>query len=169
MRQVLVISWGAFEILANDALRALLNERPAIIKVFSDTRPYRDLISGRMLLDALETNAFNMSSVMGDLFCDAIKLDLLEKIRDAIHLALAQPSIDILLKDERLWRISQQRHIIVHRRGMVDARYLERTSDRATIGEPLTLGANYVELSLAIVRDIGCKLFEATNKRLMAG
>lgn len=166
LRQVLVMCWAAFEILINDTLRILMNNKPAILKKVYDTKPYRDLLSSRTLFDALEANRYDLSSVVGDLFCEVIKLDSLEKIRDAIHLTLAEPSVDILLKDERLWRIAQQRHLIVHRRGLVDARYVERTSDRAKIGEHIKFDAFYVKASLALVRDIGCEFSRVAQRRL---
>jgi hypothetical protein len=50
-------------------------------------------------------------------FCDVVNLDSLGKIRDAIHIGLTSPTVDIALKDERLWKISQQRNLVVHRRG----------------------------------------------------
>lgn len=166
LRQVLVMSWGAFEILVNDTLRLLMNERPDLIKAFAESKLHRELLSSRTLLDALEGNGFNLSSVMGDVVCNLMKLDSLEKIRDAIRLSLADSSVDAMLKDERLWRLSQQRHLIVHRRGLVDARYLDRTGDDATIGEHINFDANYVEESLAMVRDAGCAVFNSALKRL---
>ena len=163
-----MICWGAFEIFANDTLRVLLNARPKIITVFAESKPYRDVLSARMLIEALEAKDFNLSSAMGDIFCDVVKLDLLEKIRDAVHISLGDPSVDIMLKDDRLWKISQQRHLIVHRRGLIDARYLERTSDRATVGEPLILNGDYIETSLTVVRDVGCGLCNSAHTKLSA-
>ena len=88
--------------------------------MFQNNKPYRDLLSGQTLLDALTANEFNVSAAMGDVFCNVVKLDSLEKIRDAVGLCIAEPATDTMLKDERLWRMSQQRHLIVHRRGLVD-------------------------------------------------
>jgi hypothetical protein len=167
LRQVLVLSWGAFEIFANDSLRVLLNERPKVVRAFADNRNYRDFLSAATLMEALENRDFNLSSAMGDVLCEAMKLDSLEKIRGAIHLALGEPSIDISLKDERLWRISQQRHLIVHRRGIIDTYYKNHTSDQWEIGEHLTLDAPYIVENLVFVRDVGCSLFQAMQKKLM--
>jgi hypothetical protein len=160
LRQVLVMCWGAFEILANDTMRILLNVRPRMISRFVEGRPYREFLSARWLMESLEMRDFNLSSAMGDVFCEVVKLDSLEKIRDAIRVGLASDVIDTLLKDELLWKISQQRHLIVHRRGIVDARYAERTSGSEVIGGPLILEGLYVEGCLKAVRDIGCKIFE---------
>ena len=113
LRQVLVICWGAFEIVVNDTLKVLLNARPHLIRAFQNNKPYRELLSGEILLDALAANEFNISTTMGDIFCEVVRLDSLEKIREAVHLCIAEPAVDTILKDERLWRISQQRHLIV--------------------------------------------------------
>lgn len=166
LRQVLVITWGAFENLVSDTIRVLMNERPTIILKFMETKSYRDLFSSRRIMEVLETNNFNLSSCIGDFFCETANLDSLEKISEALHISITQPSLDVMLKDERLWRISQQRHLIVHRRGLIDARYLERTSDHGVIGEQLILDANYVEASLSFIRDVGCALLEAAQQRL---
>jgi hypothetical protein len=168
LRQIVVMAWGAFEICANDALRLLLNERPRIIRQFFDSKAYRDQLSARALLESLEVNNFNVSSVMGDIFVDVVKLDSLEKIRDAIHIAMQEPEVDRGLKDERLWKTAQQRHLIVHRRGLIDSRYLESTSDKGSVGTHLKLDARYAEEVLVLVRDCGCKVFTAAQAKLGA-
>jgi hypothetical protein len=168
LRQVLVMAWGSFEILVNDAIRVLLNERPRLIKTFADQKPYRELLSNRVLFEALDAKDFNLSSSMGDLLCEVVKLDALPKIQDAVHIGLNEPSLDILLKDDRLWKLGQQRHLIVHRRGLVDAYYIEHTSDRAPIGEHLKVRADYVEESLLLVRDAGLAIHKAAEQCLMS-
>jgi phage FluMu protein gp41 len=169
LRQVLVICWGAFEILANDTVKALLNAKPKMISRFMEVRPYREFLSARWLMDSLETRNFNLSSTMGEVFCEVVKLDSLEKIREAIRVGLGSDVIDAVLKDERLWKISQQRHLIVHRRGIVDARYIERTSGNETIGGALMLEGQYIEGCLEVVRDVGCKIFSTAYERLSEG
>jgi hypothetical protein len=143
----------------------MLNSRPSIIKVFADKRPYRDVLSTRMLIDALEENKFNLSDSIGDVFCDAVKLDSLEKIRDAVNIGLANTTVDTMLKDERLWKISQQRNLIVHRRGLIDTTYISKTSYGGSIGEPLVLDRYYIEASLKFIRDCGCITLKAAQQK----
>src|ERR1700733_10973983 len=166
LRQILIMGWGAFEIFVSDLLKTLINEYPKLITEFAEVKPYRDFLSSRLLMDALQARNFDLSTCMGDIFAEAVKLDSLEKIRDALRIGLGDPSVDILLKDERLWKLSQQRHLIVHRRGIVDRSYFGRTSDRFAVGDYLTVDAAYVEDSLALVRDIGCQLFIVAHEKL---
>jgi hypothetical protein len=168
LRQVVVMAWGALETVLNDTLRLVLNEQPRRLRAFADSKSYREFLSGRVLLDALEEHQFDVSSIMGDIFLDLVRLDALERIREATHLAFADDALDIVLKDSRLWRISQQRHLIVHRRGIADGRYLERTDDKTPVGSAVIFDAPYVEECLFLVRDAGCAILATARNALRA-
>jgi hypothetical protein len=94
LRQIIVMCWAAFEIVANDSLRVLLNAKPALFRRIAEARPYRDSISSRLLTDALEANGFDLSRRMGDLLCDTIRIDSLEKIRDIYEILLSDSVVD---------------------------------------------------------------------------
>lgn len=161
LRQVLVMVWGAFEILANDLLRSIINERPSLIDAFAEVKQFRDVITSRVLLEALRSQDYNLSKSMGDVFCEQVKLDSLEKIREAVKVAFSDPNVDKLLRDDRLWLIAQQRHLIVHRRGKVDAQFLAKTPGDAKLGDHIIFTNDYVTESIELVRDIGTKLYSA--------
>ena len=57
LRQIIVMCWGAFEIIANDGLRVVLNIKPSVFRAIVETRPYRDSFSSRVLIDALERDS----------------------------------------------------------------------------------------------------------------
>jgi hypothetical protein len=114
----------------------------------------------------LEANGFNLTGKMGDVFCDVIRIDSLEKIRNIYSLALADTVVDTLLKSELLWRIFQQRNLIVHRRGLIDTSYLENTADSGTIGAHIVFNASYVEACLNIVRDAGVAIIEGCYRKI---
>ena len=166
LRQTIVMCWGALEIVAGDALRVVLNSRPTTFRSIADARPYRDALSGRLLIEALEANGFDLSEKIGDLVCAAIRIDSLEKIRDVYRLLLADDSVDIVLKNERLWRIFQQRNLIVHRRGLIDSWYLDNTADIGTIGTHIAFDAPYIEGSPKIVRDAGLAIIRGCQTKL---
>jgi hypothetical protein len=166
LRQIIVMCWGALEIVANDALRVVLNSKPTVFRDIIETRPYRDAFSSRVIIEALETNGFDLSGKMGDVFCDVIRIDALDKIRNICSLVLADALVDAALKSEPLWRIFQQRNLIVHRRGLIDTWYLENTADSGTIGAHITFNASYVEVSLNVVRDAGFAIIKGCHRKL---
>ncbi len=166
LRQVLVMSWGAFETFVNDLVRLILNLRPNLIKDLSSVRPFKDFLTGKTLIEGLESAQFDLSKGMGDFISDLITLDSVEKIQ-AVTAVLFQSSVlDIALKNAQLWQIAQQRHLIVHRRSVVDLRYRERTGDTTEIGMKLTLDSNYVEQSISILISTASLFFEAACAKL---
>lgn len=166
LRQVLVMSWGAFENFVNDLARYLLNLRPSLVGAVSQSRPYKDVITTKTLLSGLEGAGFNLADRMGDFIADLVSLDSVEKIQAAAEVLFQSAELDAALKDKRLWRIAQQRHVIVHRRGVVDARYKERTGDQTPLGQKLTFKAKEVEGNIAFLRDLGCSMYRAALQRL---
>ena len=161
LRQVLVMSWGAFEAFFNDAVRDLLNANPRLMRELMSVKEYRDLVMGRGFIEILASHDFDLSARMGDVFCDAVKLDGLEAIKTVSSTILSSANVNTLLKSKALWKIAQQRHLIVHRRAVVDAQYLRKCDDTVALGQRLNLSAEYVEQAMATLRDAGLSCFQA--------
>jgi hypothetical protein len=166
LRQIIVMCWCAFEIVANDALRVVLNTKPSVFRGIVEKKPYRDSFSSQVLIKALEANGFDLSGKIGDVFCDETRIDSLDKIRNIYGLLLSDAMVDTILKSELLWRIFQQRNLIAHRRGLIDARYLENTADSGTIGAHIVFNASYVGASLNTVRDAGLAIIKGCHRKL---
>jgi len=155
LRQVLVMAWGAFEAVVSDVLRVVINEAPELALGILSEKAYKDVIFGRPVLRTLEDRGFNLSNCMGDLIVDTIRLDSIEKIREVCALVFKKPSLDTVLKDSQLWRAAQRRHLIVHRRAIIDQKYLRNTGEDQTAGHKLLLSAKDVENTLCLIRDAG--------------
>ena len=68
------------------------------------------------------------------------------------------------LLDQRLWHLSQKRHLIVHRRGVADKAYLDSTGSGLKIGETLWVSPSEVEDAIEAVLVLGSKLLaQVTN------
>lgn len=163
LRQVLVMSWGAFETLFNDSVCSLLNSKPSVTRDLAHVRLYKEALSSRSLLDGLESAGFDLKSGMGDLLAGLVSLDSLPKMRSVAAVLLPDSELNLALTSKELWAISQQRHLIVHRRGIVDNRYLDRVEDNRNIGEKIVFDSKYVEQSILLLRDIGCLFTKETH------
>lgn len=165
LRQVLVMSWGAFETLANDLVRLLLNLKPSLARDLLRTSPYKDVLASRSLLDALDAVGFDISRGMGDYLVHEAALDSIEKIQHGLAPLLKSPAAETALKDKSLWRINKQRHLIVHRRSVVDSRYRDQTGDPTPLGAKLVFDVPYIEASMSLLLDVGCTLYGAAADR----
>lgn len=166
LRQVLVMSWGAFETIANDVVRTTLNVNPRAVSKLLLIRPYKGFLNAKSILDALLRSDFNLSRSFGDFLSGLVPLDSLQKIKSASAALFDSRELEVALKDRKIGKIAQQRHLIVHRRSIVDLRYRQRTGDGAEVGAKLTLSSDHIENCLAAVRDVGCLFYLAAVKAL---
>lgn len=167
LRQVVVISWNSFEILANDLIRSFLNTNPdASIEFFRSKKLYGQL-SERKILESLTAYNFDLSQKMGDVIVNSIRLDSLSKIEEALGIiwtynkhTTQPPNI------QNLYLLNQQRNLIVHKRGIVDESYAKSTPDDLEIGSTISFTRKDVEAALKSSRDCGCSIlrpFEREN------
>lgn len=156
LRQVSVIIWSSFESLSRDLLATVLNRKPSAVRKITNTSFYRNSpIARGISFDTLESFSFDVSSVVGDIIFSEKKLDNFKSICELCTSIFSDPVLDLLLKDRQLWLLSQRRHLIVHRRGVVDKEYLEKTSDALPIGSVIENSRLDIENYLMSTREAG--------------
>jgi hypothetical protein len=66
-----------------------------------------------------------------------------------------------VLGHKDLWILNQRRHLIVHRRGVIDREYLEKTGETLEIGDLLTVTPQEITGYFGRVRDAGVAILDA--------
>ena len=136
-RQGIVLAWSAFEVFARDLFVELLNERPALVeRLLSHVASRKRFTVDKIDWQTLSTYNFDLSRSLGDLLSQRSDLDDIQTIRDAY--SALYPSASVLnqaLANEDLWHLFQRRNLIVHRRGIVDRHYIEKTGSSLAIGK----------------------------------
>jgi hypothetical protein len=138
-RQGIVLTWSAFEVFARDLFVELLNERPALVeRLLSHVASRKRFTVDKIDWQTLSTYNFDLSRSLGDLLSQRSDLDDIQTIRDAYNALYPSASaLNQTLANEDLWHLFQRRNLIVHRRGIVDRHYIEKT------GSPLALGTHF--------------------------
>jgi hypothetical protein len=141
MRQGVVLTWSALEVLARDLFILLLNTKPALSTELLATPSNRKRFSPeRIDWSVLASHDFDLSSRLGTYFISKADLTSMTSIRD-IYAALLPNALDLqrALADQGLWMLQQKRNLIVHKRGVVDQQYLSSTGDLRALGSTLTV------------------------------
>ncbi len=164
LRQSVVSVWGSFEVFSGDCATSLINSSPklgiALIKSEKTRKLFGQISS--ISLEDLANFDFNLTGKLGDLILASRRIDALAAIREVFTvLAPQNESLNRGLKSPLLWMLNQRRHLIVHRRGVVDGDYLSQTSDSLEIGEQLQIRSNDIVEYLGCVRDISIELLQA--------
>jgi hypothetical protein len=96
---------------------------------------------------------------MGDIIFEDRHLDSLPLIRDFLNTLFPEAAeLRSRLGDNRLWILWQRRHLIVHRRGIVDISYIQKTGDKAAIDTRIALTGYDLDDSFALARDVATSL-----------
>lgn len=159
--QTLASIWGAFELLANDVVEISLNENPNLAGLLVNENPAkRHFPIKAVSIEFLMDHGFNISGSMGDIILGERRLSSLEAIRDVFStFAPENSAVHKALGSDILWRLWQRRHVVVHRRGLVDRGYLERTGDtEQSVGQRLMVRSDDIEEAFATVRDAGAAI-----------
>jgi hypothetical protein len=151
--ETLVMMWGAFENFVSETVRLLVNVNPSLATVLlTDVTAKKHFPARGISVDDLANHGFNVASSMGDILLRDRQLESLPIIKDVMGTIFpADQELRSQLSDPGLWLLWQRRHLIVHRRGMIDENYRSKTSDVAQLGTRLHVTSDYVEASFSLV------------------
>jgi hypothetical protein len=162
LRQVAVMVWGAFEVVTTDLAKEVLNCKPALANDVMKADAFRQTgLSKGIPVDVLEGFGFDVSHSMGNILFGERRLDSLPAVSSVCEALYKDQVIGSKLKSQNLWNLAQRRHLIVHRRSVVDAQYLSKSPDKMDIGHILSITSAEIDAYLCEVRDLGLLLCSA--------
>lgn len=157
--QSLVLTWVAFEALSSALFVTMLNAAPHLTTSLLRNEKSKKRFQVRDLLRVIEGHGFDLSNKMGDVLTTLGHLDDLETIKAVFEALMPENNglRDALSRPE-LWVLYQRRNLIVHRGGIVDRHFLEKTGETLQLGTKLIVTSDEVYKYLTLVRDAGIEL-----------
>jgi hypothetical protein len=147
-----VLCWSALEVFCRDFFTAYLNKHPDKCRALNkdeDTKKLFDL-SKDTLIQHLEGNKYNLSSLMGTILAHRQDFSDFESIRATFRVLFqaASPFEDNLVKSN-LTILAARRNLIVHRSGVIDSKYHQHDTT-TVVGQSLNLTPEDVRKHLTI-------------------
>jgi hypothetical protein len=163
--QACVMAWVALEVLATDLFAYALNTTPSIIgRLQKDEhlRKHFDLKSVGM--ETLVKNGFDLSKKMGTLLLERYSVDTPASMK-AVYCMFcpSNDSLRTVFSSKELRTLAQRRNLIVHRRGVADAKYIEATGDAITSGTRIDVTIEDIASYVSTVCDAGQQMIHATR------
>jgi hypothetical protein len=167
LRQGIVLTWGAFEVLANDVFILLMNSRPELVMLLMDNESTKRLFHLKALsLEDLAEHNFDIRNKMGNILCQDGTLNGLDTIKSTLRV-LFDYGAEEPMSVSSMWLLYQRRNLVVHRRGIVDAAYQQNTGDTTTpLGQELEVTAQDIEKYLGVVTKAGASILSNAVKVL---
>ena len=159
--------WSALEVLIRDNLISYLNEKPKLAKLITENpKSKKHFELPRITFDYLEDYSFNLSKKMGDLLIEPRDMSDLKSMKIALFTIFPSASLRKAMNNKTLWELNQIRHLIVHKRGIADEKYIANTNKKIKIGtnihiKPLEFERYFmavVDVGTAIIKEIGSKV-----------
>jgi len=160
LEQGLALLWSALEVLCRDTFETTLNAVPAKAKALVDDPTTRNRFeAGRLPLDTLLEYGFDLSGKLGTVLVTQQDFSDLRTIK-AVYSVLYPRCADLrqALSHRELWILFQRRHLVVHRRCVIDRPYLEATGETLDVGTHLIVTPNDFERALDVVISSGAVL-----------
>lgn len=163
LAQTVVSTWSIFEVFCTDFIIAFVNHNPTRTRDVierSDLKAY----FGKPSLDIalIGEHGFDLSFSMGTLLFHNKRLDNLTVIKSVLKALFDDGAVFSALGDE-MWLLNQRRHLIVHKRGIVDKEYLSRTSDTVPLGQQLRINAEDAISYIQVVERAIIAIYEAAT------
>ena len=149
LTQTLVMVWGALEVFISDIVRSMLNTNPSLAVLLMTSDSSKRYFRREVAIEDLMTRGFDLNRSMGDFLFSDKWLDNLPRIKEVISTLL--PRADDLhraLAAKELWLLWQRRHLIVHRRGVIDAQFVANTEASDAVGSRLIVSSKDVDEAL---------------------
>jgi hypothetical protein len=163
LRQGAVLAWGAIEVLARDLFVAYVNSHPesvANLAAHPSTKARFNLKA--VDFSELAAHQFDLSKSMGAFLLQATDFSELAVIKDTYSVLFpSDNSLRTALSDATLWMLYQRRHLIVHKRGVVDRQYCEKTGESLEIGSSLFVSPEDIGKYIVICRELGQSFLNA--------
>jgi hypothetical protein len=184
-------AWTAFETLAGDLWEAALNCHPHRLSDLKGKRPKRarttatievapDPLSAgaetdkRLNLSSLQQYDYDLSEHMGTVLRYRYNFTVLDSIRDAYWQAFSKDNEDVCgaIMDESLDAIAAVRNVIVHKAGIVDQEFINKTKrslrlSAVTSKQRLAIDGPLVQYLVEPVISQSVKLTQAVDKWLV--
>ncbi len=170
LQQGLALLWSAFEVLARDAFEAVLNRSPGKVQaLISDPSTRKRFEAQKLPLETLVHHGFDLSQRLGSVLVSQQGFSDLPLIKAAYSVLFpGNAELTDALADRQLWLLYQRRHLIVHRRGVVDRAYLDSTGEVVEVGSRLALAPKEFEASLKVVAVAGRALLGCLGRERAA-
>jgi len=163
-----VLLWGAIEVLCRDSFVVYLNAHPEAAKLLLAQPDLRKRFELQYLpFEALLEHNFDLSSHMGTALSHVKDLTDLETIKQVFDtLFLETTTTRSPFRDKQMWVLYQQRHLIVHRRAVIDTTYVEKTKGAVVVGERLSILPSEFKANLNLIVEAGASILESLPKAI---
>jgi hypothetical protein len=154
LNQGILLTWSAFEVFCRDYIEKRLNDDPMLcIPIFNSEMLRRRSDLRKLPLEYLISNKFNISEKVGTIIVENYDCSDLLILKEILFCITNKDEIRECMDDKKLWNLFQIRHLIMHRRGIIDKTFLDKTNIDQAIGEKIIIRPNELYKNIRMIQN----------------
>ena len=159
--------WSALEMFVRDEIILLLNQRPELAgQLLSDASAKTKFDVPKLSIENLMIRGFDLSKQMGQILFEERDLSNLVTLKAACNAIFDSAQLREKLGSPILWRLNQDRHLIVHRRGIVDDEYRKKASSTLKSGDQLSIKPDEFIGYARVVSQVGAAFLKSLSETI---
>jgi hypothetical protein len=141
LAQGTVLTWSSLEVFFREFLRVCLNTVPALRLRLAKAKKLRkdygiEAFGWSELIEA----DFDLRNCLGDIVMRRFDIKSIDTAKSVFEILFAGVTpVHVAIADPQLEVLAARRHLIVHRRRVVDQKYLDATLENAQVGARLRI------------------------------
>jgi hypothetical protein len=168
LRQATVLCWNALEVFVRDILELLMNEDIELaLRFIDDQDAHSKFDLKKISLASLKNFDFNLSKKLGTYILDGRDLSDISSVRVSLSALFAgRRNLQEAIKSRDLYLLCKKRHLFVHRRGIVDNKFMAESNCVEKVGDRLSVLPGVVEKEVNMVWNIGREILESIKAHM---
>lgn len=167
-RACMVNAWYALEVFTKDLMVDIFNKRPILYERIEKSQEATKRFEARKFsLAELSKFGYDVSRSLGDLIFSDKDFSDIATIRCAVFAVFPDNAkLRSAVASSELYHICKKRHLIVHRRGVIDAAYEKAVGDEGTLGKEISFSSSDIVSATNVVFETGLLLLFAARLAL---
>ncbi len=154
-------AWSSFEVFVRDYIELYINKHPEkCINIINSDVLKKRVDLKKISYEFLSVNDFNISDKLGSLVVDTYDCSDLLVAKEIIKKVNENEETSDVLDSNELWQFFQTRHLLIHKRGIVDQAYIDKTGLDTAVGERISIRPTKLKYTLDIIIKTVCKIVE---------
>lgn len=134
-----------------------------VFRIFDAAKVFEYLTTIARMISLLVENKYDLSKSMGNLLIENFDFSNIDVIKPIYRAMFSDDELSKSLKEAEIWKLYQRRNLIVHRGGVIDKKYFEKTGDGLELGTKLFIKPNELRLYIENATLIGTQLAKAAQ------
>lgn len=153
-------AWSIFEVFLRDFIELYLNNNPEKCNsVLQNDALKRRNDLRKIPYDFIESNMFDIKNKIGTLIVNTYDCSDLIVIKEIIKSIAYKEELNLALDGNELWKFFQTRHLLIHKKGIIDSNFLRKTNCTNKIGTAISITPKDFENAIEMINKIVFMVF----------